>query len=175
MKKRLWRKVDISLMYRSWAAVVIELQLVQLCLSVRLCIIESLTKKTEAELERWDITETVGKAIDGKVPLIDSWYPPGRPWDNRGRFVCVDGGVSASMHLCLFESTDVCVQSDEQNATRWQRPYGSAGMSVGDWHIVEFFSSNGGDRLGLVFKCVIWWNWNKSGILSFSMKKPGGF
>lgn len=50
----------------------IELQLVQLCLSVRLRIIESLTKKTEAELERWDITETVGKAIDGKVPLIDS-------------------------------------------------------------------------------------------------------
>lgn len=40
-----------------------ELQLVQLCPSVGLRIIGSLTKRTEAELGSRDITESVGKAI----------------------------------------------------------------------------------------------------------------
>lgn len=77
LKNRLWSKADISLTYRSSAAVVNELQLVQLCPSVGLRIIGSLTKRTEAELGSRNITESVGKAIWRKdmetSPLIDSW------------------------------------------------------------------------------------------------------
>lgn len=35
-------------------------------------------------------------------PLIDSWYDPGRAWDNTSWFVCVDGRLSAGKGLIFL-------------------------------------------------------------------------
>lgn len=182
LKNRLWRKADISLTYLSSAAVVNELQLVQLCLSVGLRIIGSLTKRREAELGSWDITESVGKAIDGKV-----WKHLRRPSD--WQLIPTWKSMRQYQHICMcwrksvcFNGLSVCSSRLMSACSRMNiiqrddsEPAVSAGMSVGDWHIVEFFNSAIGARLGLVFRRVIWWNGNKSAILSFTMKKPGEF
>lgn len=122
LKNRLWRKADISLTYRSsaggeWAP-------------------GSLTERTEAELDSWNITESIGKAIDGKVwkhwDITSDWQliPT---WESTRQYqqicMCWGKGVRFNGALHLLESADVCVQLDEHNTTRWQPTCGVR------WHV----------------------------------------
>lgn len=132
--KKGWYKSDVSQLSGGgeWAPACA----VTVCLSVGLRIIGSLTKRREAELGSWDITESVGKAIDGKV-----WKHLRRPsdwqliptWKSMRQYhhicMCWRKSVCFNGALRLFKSTDVCVQSDEHNTTRWQRTCGVR------WHV----------------------------------------
>lgn len=108
-------------------------------------------------------------------PLIDSWYLPGGDHDTipTDLYVLMEECL-LQLSVCSTRLTSACrrtniIQRDDSE------PAVSPGTSLGDWHIVEFFNSAGGARLGLVFRRVIWWNRNKGAILSSAMKKPGQF